>query len=38
MTYGDWNLDEKTSLSIIDRVLDSGINFLDTAGTYGKGI
>jgi aryl-alcohol dehydrogenase-like predicted oxidoreductase len=37
MTYGDWDLDEKTSLSIIDRVLDSGINFLDTADTYGKG-
>jgi aryl-alcohol dehydrogenase-like predicted oxidoreductase len=37
MTYGDWDLDEKTSLSVIDRVLDSGINFLDTADTYGKG-
>jgi aryl-alcohol dehydrogenase-like predicted oxidoreductase len=37
MTYGDWDLDENTSLSIIDRVLDSGINFLDTADTYGKG-
>lgn len=37
MTYGDWDLDEKTSLGIIDRVLDSGINFIDTADTYGKG-
>ncbi|GIO14291.1 aldo/keto reductase [Cohnella xylanilytica] len=37
MTYGDWDLDERTSLSIIGRVLDSGINFLDTADTYGKG-
>ncbi|WP_424768460.1 aldo/keto reductase [Paenibacillus sp. sgz302251] len=37
MTYGDWDLDEKTSLSIIHRVLDSGINFIDTADTYGKG-
>ncbi|GGG05725.1 aldo/keto reductase [Paenibacillus abyssi] len=37
MTYGDWDLDEKTSLSIIDRVLDSGINFFDMADTYGKG-
>ncbi|WP_115994927.1 aldo/keto reductase [Cohnella lupini] len=37
MTYGNWDLDEKTSLSVIDRVLDSGINFLDTADTYGKG-
>ncbi|CAI6082653.1 aldo/keto reductase [Cohnella sp. JJ-181] len=37
MTYGDWDLDERTSLGIIDRVLDAGINFLDTADTYGKG-
>ncbi|MBB6734569.1 aldo/keto reductase [Cohnella zeiphila] len=37
MTYGDWDLDERTSLSIIHRVLDAGINFLDTADTYGKG-
>jgi aryl-alcohol dehydrogenase-like predicted oxidoreductase len=37
MTYGEWDLDEKTSLSVIARVLDSGINFVDTADTYGKG-
>ncbi|WP_304140902.1 aldo/keto reductase [Paenibacillus lautus] len=37
MTYGDWDLDEKISLGIIDKVLDSGINFIDTADTYGKG-
>lgn len=37
MTYGDWDMDEQSSLSIIDQVLDSGINFIDTADTYGKG-
>lgn len=37
MTYGDWDMNEKSSLSIIDRVLDSGINFIDTADTYGRG-
>ncbi|WP_046214295.1 aldo/keto reductase [Paenibacillus wulumuqiensis] len=37
MTYGDWDMDEQSSLSILDRILDSGINFLDTADTYGKG-
>jgi aryl-alcohol dehydrogenase-like predicted oxidoreductase len=37
MTYGDWDLDEQNSLSILDRVFDSGINFVDTADTYGKG-
>jgi len=37
MTYGDWDMDEKSSLRILGKVLDSGINFLDTADTYGKG-
>ncbi|MGU3473319.1 aldo/keto reductase [Paenibacillus sp. D51F] len=37
MTYGSWDMDEKSSLAVIDQVLDSGINFLDTADTYGKG-
>lgn len=37
MTYGSWDMDEQSSLAVIDRVLDSGINFLDTADTYGKG-
>ncbi len=37
MTYGDWDMDEQSSLSLLDRILDSGINFLDTADTYGKG-
>jgi aryl-alcohol dehydrogenase-like predicted oxidoreductase len=37
MTYGDWDMDEPSSLAVIDRVLDSGINFLDTADTYGRG-
>ncbi|MDO7904978.1 aldo/keto reductase [Paenibacillus sp. JX-17] len=37
MTYGDWDMDETSSLAVIKRVLDSGINFIDTADTYGKG-
>ncbi|GIQ67185.1 aldo/keto reductase [Xylanibacillus composti] len=37
MTYGAWDMDEQSSLAIIDKVLDAGINFLDTADTYGKG-
>ncbi|MDO3412515.1 aldo/keto reductase [Saccharibacillus sp. CPCC 101409] len=37
MTYGDWDMDEKSSLAILDRILDAGITFLDTADTYGKG-
>ncbi|SDX57402.1 aldo/keto reductase [Paenibacillus sp. PDC88] len=37
MTYGAWDMDESSSLSIIDKVLGSGINFIDTADTYGKG-
>ncbi|MBY9081839.1 aldo/keto reductase [Paenibacillus sp. HN-1] len=37
MTYGEWDMNEKSSLEIISRVLDSGVNFLDTADTYGKG-
>ncbi len=37
MTYGDWEMDEASSLAVIERVLDAGINFLDTADTYGRG-
>ncbi|GGO01246.1 aldo/keto reductase [Saccharibacillus kuerlensis] len=37
MTYGDWDMDERSSLDILARILDAGITFLDTADTYGKG-
>ncbi|WP_255203170.1 aldo/keto reductase [Myxococcus sp. AM011] len=30
--------DEKTSLAILDRALEVGINFLDTANVYGMGV
>lgn len=29
--------DEETSMAIIDRALDAGINFIDTADVYGRG-
>ena len=28
MTYGDWEMDEASSLAVIERVLDAGINLL----------
>ncbi len=32
MMFGDWGTkDHKESIRIIDRVLDAGINFIDTA-------
>lgn len=37
MTYGDWDMDERSSLKLLARILDAGITFLDTADTYGKG-
>jgi len=33
MTFG-WGADEATSLTIMDRAFDAGINFLDTADIY----
>jgi aryl-alcohol dehydrogenase-like predicted oxidoreductase len=33
----NWKTDEKESIRIIDRALDEGINFLDTANIYGRG-
>lgn len=33
----DWTLNEKESRKIIDRAIDLGINFFDTANTYGRG-
>lgn len=34
-TYGE--VDEREALGVIDRALDLGINFIDTADTYGAG-
>ncbi len=36
MNWG-WQTDEKTSWVIMDRALDVGINFFDTANVYGRG-
>lgn len=36
MMFGS-QTDEETSADIIDRALDAGINFLDTANVYGRG-
>lgn len=33
----NWKTDEKESIRIIDRAIDEGINFLDTANIYGRG-
>lgn len=39
MNFGDANsgADEETSLRIVHRAMDAGINFLDTANVYGRG-
>src|SRR5690554_4164980 len=31
-----WTLDEKKSFEILDALVDSGINFIDTADTYSR--
>ncbi|HVF10040.1 MAG TPA: aldo/keto reductase [Abditibacteriaceae bacterium] len=36
MNFG-WGADEGDSIKIIDRAIDAGINFLDTADVYGQG-
>ena len=36
MNFG-WKTGEEEALAIIDKALDSGINFLDTANVYGRG-
>lgn len=43
MTYGskkwrEWVLEEKESLPFIERALDAGINFFDTADMYSNGV
>lgn len=37
MTFGD-QTDEATSIRMVDRCLDAGVNFIDTADAYSKGI
>jgi aryl-alcohol dehydrogenase-like predicted oxidoreductase len=38
MMFGDWgNKDHDESIRIIDRALDAGINFIDTADVYSQG-
>ncbi len=38
MMFGDWgNKDHDESIRIIDRALDAGINFIDTADVYSAG-
>jgi aryl-alcohol dehydrogenase-like predicted oxidoreductase len=36
MNFG-WKADAETSYRIIDRSIDAGINFIDTANVYGRG-
>ena len=36
MNFGD-DADEAQSIAIIDRAMDAGINFLDTADVYSRG-
>lgn len=40
MAFGNqqWGCDEPTSRKIVDRFLDAGGNFLDTADVYGSGV
>ena len=40
MTFGnsDWGCDEGTSRKIVDRFLDAGGNFIDTADVYSSGV
>jgi aryl-alcohol dehydrogenase-like predicted oxidoreductase len=40
MTFGnkEWGCDEPTSKRLIDRFLDAGGNFIDTADTYSNGV
>ena len=39
MTFGmrDWGCDERTSHAILDRALEAGVNFIDTADIYAGG-
>jgi aryl-alcohol dehydrogenase (NADP+) len=35
--WRDWVLDEKTALPVIERAVEAGINFFDTADVYSQG-
>lgn len=37
MAFGRW-IDEKMSARVLDTALDAGINFIDTADVYGRGM
>ncbi len=40
MSFGsmaDWMIDEEAARSVIQRALDGGINFFDTADAYSRG-
>lgn len=37
MVFGDWGIDESTSIKLINSAFENGINFIDTADIYGKG-
>src|SRR3990172_1927969 len=37
MNFG-WTIGEEPSIEIIHRALDAGVNFLDTANVYGRGV
>lgn len=37
MSFGAWS-DENTSIAVVDRAIDAGINFIDTADCYGEGV
>jgi 1-deoxyxylulose-5-phosphate synthase len=37
MAFGRW-IDENASAAVLDQALDSGVNFIDTADVYGRGM
>ncbi|MDQ1913564.1 aldo/keto reductase [Paenibacillus sp. GD4] len=37
MAFGRW-IDEKASAGVLDQAIESGINFIDTADVYGRGM
>jgi aryl-alcohol dehydrogenase-like predicted oxidoreductase len=37
MMFGSWGISEKESVPVIERAIDLGINFIDTADIYGGG-
>lgn len=37
MMFGSWGISEKESVPVIEKAIDSGINFIDTADIYGGG-